>query len=96
MQSIMSKKHLRLTKTALQHAIDYYGYAMAFEAAEACIDKDEKYICVNAMAHLVLALSQQKTTFPLIRKDISVPVYVLVTQFLCESFDFDLEILLYL
>ena len=90
----MSKKHLRLTKTALQQAIDYYGYAMAFEAAEACINKDEKYICVNAMAHLVLALSQQKTTFPLIRKDISVPVSVLVTQLFCESFDFDLEIIL--
>ena len=91
----MSKKHLRLTKTALQ-AIDYYGYAMAFEAAETCINKDEKYICVNAMAHLVLALSQQKTTFRLIRKDISVPVYVLVTQFFCELFDFDLDIFLYL
>ena len=76
MQSIMSKKHLRLTKTALQQAIDYYGYAMAFEAAEACINKDEKYICVNANVPVGTSSKSAKTTFPLIRKDISVPVYV--------------------
>ena len=42
------------------------------------------------MFHLVPAKVSKGDT-SLIRKDISVPVYVLVTKFFCESFDFDLK-----
>ena len=51
---------------------------MHFEAAEACINKDEQYICVNANVPVGTSSKSAKTTFPQIRKDIRVPVYVLV------------------